>query len=123
MLLLETGLADSNDTETLQEWLKLGKASPQKLAEKIGIEWLDLLTIPILTFEKNNPTAFIEKHLELLQHEAQLHIDSMHDLPQFRTGSIQFMAMALLVAKSVGANPEELAELWIATAREHGAKG
>jgi hypothetical protein len=47
----------------------------------------------------------------------------MHDLPQFRTGSIQFMAMALLVAKSVGANPEELAELWIATAREHGAKG
>jgi Fe-S-cluster containining protein len=123
MLLLETCLAESNDTETLQEWLKLGKASPQELAKKIGTNWIDLLTIPILTFEKNNPTAFIEKHLELLQHEAQLHIDSMHDLPQFRTGSIQFMAMALLVAKSVGANPEELAELWIATAREHGAKG
>jgi Fe-S-cluster containining protein len=123
MLLLETGLAESNDTETLQEWLKLGKASPQELAKKIGTNWIDLLTIPILTFEKNNPTAFIEKHLELLQHEAQLHIDSMHDLPQFRTGSIQFMAMALLVTKSVGANPEELAELWIATAREHGAKG
>lgn len=123
MLLLETGLAESNDTETLQEWLKLGNASPQKLAGKIGVEWLDLLTIPEIIFEKNNPTTFIEKHLELLQHEAQIHIDNMHDLQHFRTGAIQFMAMALLVAKSVGANPEELAELWIATAREYGAKG
>lgn len=123
MLLLETGLAESNDTETLLEWSTLGKASPQELAEKIGSEWIDFLTIPKLIFEKNNPTVFIEQHLEFLQFEAQLHINNMHDFPQFRTGAIQFMAMALLVAKSVGANPEDLAELWIETARKHGAKG
>ena len=51
------------------------KKGKKELAKKIGTNWIDLLTIPILTFEKNNPTAFIEKHLELLQHEAQLHVD------------------------------------------------
>ena len=46
VLLLDTGLAQSGDRETLAQWRKMGNEFPEQLAATIGQEWIDCLMLP-----------------------------------------------------------------------------
>ena len=106
-LLLDTGLAESGDTETLPQWRKMANEHPEVLASNIGTEWMDSLTIPEIAVDTHEPVLFAQKHRDLLLLKVQE-----------KFGALQ----TLHLARSLGANPETLAEHWIDTAKKFGAK-
>jgi Fe-S-cluster containining protein len=112
MLLLDTGLAASGDTQTRIEWRKLGDETPNQLAQRIGEKWLDLLTLPKIDFNAKNSKAFIRAHQELLQENAQNQIDTLTNFQEIREFAIQMMALALFLGKAIGADVKSLAEMW-----------
>lgn len=112
MLLLDTGLAASGDTQTRIEWRKMGAETPNQLAQRIGDKWLDLLTLPNILFSAENPKAFILAHQKLLQENAQNQIDTLTNSTQIRALAIQMMALALFLGKAIGADVKALAEMW-----------
>ena len=124
-LLLDTELSASNEKETLRLWRKMGTESPEELAERIGVEWLDLLMIPTFLSESEvleNPLIFAEKHNELLQEKAQEKFGNLQTLEDLHQASVLVMAIALFLANAIGANPTSLAEHWVETAKSFGAK-
>jgi hypothetical protein len=124
-LLLDTELAASGEKETLKLWRKMGIESPKELVDRIGSEWLDLLMIPAFFSESEvleNPLIFAEKHNELLQEKAQEKFGNLKTLEDLKQASVLVMALALFLAKAIGANPTSLAEHWVETAKSFGAK-
>ena len=119
-LLLDTGLAASGDKATLKIWREMGDALPEVLAERIGDEWMDCLMIPQISDE--DPTAFITKHNELIFLKIQQEFGSLQTHKELHEASCLIMGVALHLARSLGANPKELAELWIETAKSNGAQ-
>ena len=119
-LLLDTGLAASGDKETLPLWRKMGDELPELLADRIGNEWMDCLMIPEI-FEDDS-IAFVEKHNELLQLKIQEEFGTSQTKQELHEASVLVMGLALHLARGLGANPKELAELWIDTAKSHGAQ-
>ena len=120
MLLLDTGLAQSGDTETLPLWRKMSTEQPETAAARIGQEWLDSLTTPEIAATED-PILFVQQHDELLQQKAQSAVENLQTLPEFREACVLIMGVALHLARSLGANPQLLAEHWIQTAKSHGA--
>jgi Fe-S-cluster containining protein len=112
MLLLDTGLAASGDTQTRIEWRKMGTETPTQIAERIGEKWLDLLILPNIAFSAENPKTFILAHQELLQENSQNEIDNLTNFEEIRELAIQMMALALFLGKSIGADVTSLAEMW-----------
>jgi len=112
MLLLDTGLTTSGDTQTRNEWRKMAAETPTQIAEIIGERWLDLLTLPNIVFSPENSKVFILAHQELLQENAQNQIDTLTNFGEIRDLAIQMMALALLIGKSIGADVKSLAEMW-----------
>lgn len=121
-LLLESGLAESGDRQTLRLWREMGKENPEQLAKRIGPEWIDLLMIPVLTDSLNDPIDFSHKHYELLQSKAQESFGSLDNMSDCRKASVFMMGLALHLGRALCANPAELAEHWIKTAKQHGAR-
>ncbi|PKP20361.1 MAG: zinc/iron-chelating domain-containing protein [Bacteroidetes bacterium HGW-Bacteroidetes-21] len=121
MLLLDTGLAQSGDKKTLSLWRKMGNESPETLAARIGQEWLDSLMFPEISEDLDNPISFVQKHSDLLQLKVQEKFGTLETHQQLHDASVLIMGVALHLARGVGANPEMLAEHWIATAKSHGA--
>ncbi|MBI9057224.1 MAG: YkgJ family cysteine cluster protein [Labilibaculum sp.] len=119
-LLLDTGLAASGDKETLPLWRKMGDEDPEVLAERIGQEWMDCLMIPEIS--EDDSIAFVEKHNELLQLKIQEEFGNSQTKQELHKASVLVMALALHLARGLGANPKELAELWVDTAKSHGAQ-
>lgn len=119
-LLLDTGLAESGDKATLPLWREMGNELPEVLAERIGTEWIDCLMIPEIS--DNNSSAFVEKHNELLQLKIQEQFGSSQTHKEIREASVLVMGIALHLARGLGANPKDLAELWIDTAKSYGAQ-
>ena len=122
-LLLDTGLAESGDTKTVQLWREMGNESPAELAKRIGIEWMDYLMIPPISNDSGDSIHFIEEHQHLLLSKAQDKIGVSQTNQAFHEASVLIMGVALHLARSIGANPTILAELWCETARNHGAQG
>lgn len=122
VLLLDTGLAKSGDTKTLALWRKMGNEQPTQLAERIGNEWLDNLTLPEIENNCNNPLLFAQQHNELLQIKAQEQFGTLQTNETLHNASSLIMGVALLLASGIGANPSIMAEHWISIAKEHGAK-
>jgi hypothetical protein len=120
-LLLDTSLATSGDKETLREWRKMGVELPEILAERISPEWLDSLMLPEINDDLEDPILFAQKHNDLLQTKAQKKIETLQTNQEFQQASILIMAVTLHLARAIGANPKSLSELWIETAKEHGA--
>jgi hypothetical protein len=120
-LLLDTGLAESGETKTLPLWRKMGSEPPQVLADRIGHEWLDCLMLPEISDDLENPGSFARRHSNLLKAKAQQQFGSVHTNPELHAASVLIMGVALHLARSIGANPESLAEHWIITAKNHGA--
>ncbi|MEI7503318.1 MAG: YkgJ family cysteine cluster protein [Paludibacter sp.] len=121
-LLLDSGLAASGDTETLPLWRILGSELPEVLAERIGPEWMNSLMIPEITVDTENPISFAVQHNDLLQMKVQEHFGTLQTSPELHYACCLIMGVALHLARGLGANPEILAEHWIATAKQHGAK-
>lgn len=121
-LLLDTGLSASGNTATLKEWRISGTDTSTVLMQKIGVEWVDQLTLPAIAQGIQNPSEFTQKHAALLQEKLQIEMSNLHTLLDYQKGSVLLMNIALQLARSLGAEPKELSEMWIATAKEHGAK-
>lgn len=119
MLYLDTGLAESGDTETLLEWNKIGVETADEMALRIGALWLDYILFPPIEFTPTKPTQFIVAHQVFLQEKAQQKIDTLTTLTAVKEASIWMMAIAMFLAKSIGADTKELAELWVEMATNH----
>lgn len=120
-LLLDTGLAGTGETKTLQTWRNLGSTSPNNLALQIGKEWLDALLFPDFDCNRENVMEFISQHNEKLQQLAQDKFAELDNFDEIHAASVQMLRIALYLAKAVGANPEILAEYWVEIAKENGA--
>ncbi len=121
-LLLDSGLSESGDTKTLAAWREIGKASHQFSAKKIGNDWMDLLMIPSITNETENPVIFAQKHNELLLLKAQEEFGNIQTLEELSQASILLIGVALHLSRGLGADTKGISELWIETAKSHGAK-
>nr|WP_237267395.1 YkgJ family cysteine cluster protein [Tenacibaculum todarodis] len=121
-LLLDSGLSESGDTKTLAAWREIGKASHQFSAKKIGNDWMDLLMIPPITDETENPIIFAQKHNELLLLKAQEEFGSIQTLEELSQASTLLISVALHLSRGLGADTKGISELWIETAKSHGAK-
>jgi Fe-S-cluster containining protein len=115
--LLDTGLAESADTKTLQLWQALGSETPEVLAQRIGQEWIDCLLIPEISMECVDPISFVSEHTVLLQNKAQEQFGTLTSNQEFHEASVLLMAIALHLTRGIGANPVVLAEHWCAEAR------
>jgi len=120
-LLLESGLAESGDRQTLRLWREMGREAPEQLQDRLGPEWIDLLMLPELTDGLNDSTAFSRRHHDLLLLKAQESFGTLDNVTDFCKASELLMGLALHLGRGLGANPAELAEHWIKTAKEHGA--
>jgi len=121
-LLLDSGLAASGDTKTIELWREMGNEVPELLVERIGQEWIDCLMIPDITDEIQNPIAFAQKHNDLLLSKAQEQFGSLQTLQEIHEASVLIMGLALHLARGLGADPKSIVEHWIETAKSHGAK-
>lgn len=119
-LLLDTGLAESGDKETLPLWRIMGNELPEILAERIGHEWLDCLMIPEIS--DDDSMTFVQKHNDLLLSKAQEKFGALQTNQELHEASVLIMGVALHLARGLGANPKDLAEFWIDTAKSHGAQ-
>lgn len=123
VLLLDTGLAESGDIKTLQNWRIMGNELPEVLVDRIGAEWVDCLMLPEISEDLDDPLLFARKHSELLQLKAQEAFGALQTNQVLHEASVLIMGVTLLLARGIGANPSALVEHWIDTAKLHGAKG
>jgi hypothetical protein len=121
-LLFESGLAESGDRLTLGLWRELGKIPPEKLATRLGTEWLDLLMLPDISDGLDDPAAFSRAHHDMLQSKAQDSFSNLRDIAALREASGLMMGLALHLGRGLGAHPAELSEHWIVTAKKLGAR-
>jgi Fe-S-cluster containining protein len=117
-LYLDTGLAQSGDTETLNEWIKLGEITPDELNKKIGQEWLNALVLPKIN-NIESPIQFTKEHTELLMLKAQEQFGSLQTLKEVKDASVLIMGVALQLSRSFGADPKSLSKHWVETAKSH----
>jgi Fe-S-cluster containining protein len=119
-LLLDSGLAATGETKTLSMWRELGKADAKTLAERIGEEWLTVLLLPTIE-STDNAEEFAAVHNELLQEKAQDEFGSLASHQTFHEASVLMMALALYLARALGAHPESLSAHWVEEAKGFGA--
>ena len=120
-LLLDSGLAESGNKTTLQQWRLMANESPEQLAGRIGQQWLDNLTIPNVSHNIQQPTLFYKQHVELLQEQLQVSFGAVQTLEEFHEAAVLVMAMALLLSIAVGTEPRLLVSHWIEIAKNNGA--
>lgn len=108
---LDTKLAVSGDKITLENWRKIGKLSKNDLMNFIGKEWIDFLALPH-SEDINEVTKFIEIQNENIQQKIQKDFENYKSLDEIRNASQLIMGIALFIAISIGANPDELSEFW-----------
>jgi hypothetical protein len=121
-LLLDSGLAASGDTKTLAVWREIGNESHELSAKRIGKDWMDLLMIPAITEDAENPIIFAQKHNDLLLLKAQEEFRSIQTLEELHEASVLIIAVALHLSRGLGADTKGISEHWIETAKSHGAK-
>jgi uncharacterized protein len=119
--LLESGLAESGDRQTLRLWREMGREKPEQLQDRLGPEWIDLLMIPAVADGLQESTAFSRQHHDLLLLKAQGSFGTLDNVTDLRKASVVLMGLALHLGRGLGADPAELAGHWIKTAKEHGA--
>jgi Fe-S-cluster containining protein len=120
-LLLNSGLTESKDTNTLALWREMSNELPEVLAERIGKEWIDCLMIPAITDNIQNPITFVQKHNDILQLKAQEELESVTTNQELHEGAVLIMGVALHLSRGLGADTKGIAEHWIETAKSHGA--
>ena len=122
MLLLETGLAESTEHKTVALWRAMSHDTPDDLAQRLGKEWLGQLLLPNIEQNPENAADFIQQHNLFLQEAIQEKCDTLENLDQIQELCVLVLAMALYLARSLGAETKQLASHWINTAIQNGAK-
>ena len=120
-LLLNSGLTESKDTNTLALWREMSNELPEVLAERIGKEWIDCLMIPAITDNIQNPITFVQKHNDILKLKTQEELESVRTNQELHEGAVLIMGVALHLSRGLGADTKGIAEHWIETAKSHGA--
>ncbi|WP_237276321.1 YkgJ family cysteine cluster protein [Tenacibaculum ovolyticum] len=120
-LLLDSGLAESGDTKTLATWRVIGTESPELLAERIGEDWMNCLMTPSIN-NTDNPINFAQKHNNLLQLKAQEQFGNLQTFNELHQASVLMVAVALHLARGLGADVKGISEHWVDIAKSHGAK-
>ena len=77
--------------------------------------------LPEISDDLEDPVSFARKHNDLLQAKAQEEFGALQTNQELHEASVLIMGVALHLARGIGANPETLAEHWIAIAKNHGA--
>jgi len=121
-LLLDTGLSESGDTQTLKLWRRSGDKTPDKLVNDIPKEWLDFILFPDIDVKTDDPLSFINEHNEFFQQKVQDAFGSVESMQELHNASVLMMRLALYLASSIGADSKGLAELWIDIAKNNGAQ-
>lgn len=122
MLLLDNGLVESGDTKTLSEWNRLTDLSIEKLIIEIPKNWLETIVIPDISPEIINPISFAQMHNDIIQDKIESEYFSDLSINKLSESSVRVMALAILLAKAIGADTHALMSLWIGTAQENGAR-
>jgi hypothetical protein len=78
--------------------------------------------LPGISGELNHPAAFSRRHHDMIQSQAQASFGNPGDVAAMREASGLMMGLSLYLGRGLGANPAELAERWVATAKELGAR-
>ena len=117
-LFLDTGLAQSGDTETLNEWIKLGEITPDELNVRIGKDWLNALVLPEIE-SLENPNQFTNQHTQLLLAKAQEQFGTLITFEEVKNASVLIMGVALQLSRSFGADPKSLSIHWVEAAKSH----
>ena len=121
-LLLDSGLSASGDKKTLTLWRDIGLEASELVVKRIGEEWIDYLVIPTIIDYKDNPVIFAQKHNEFLLLKVQEAFGGLETFEELHEASVLMISVALHLAKSLGADTKGISELWIETAKSHGAK-
>jgi Fe-S-cluster containining protein len=122
MLLLDNGLVESGDIKTLSEWNRIASLPIEKLLQKIPKNWLETLVLPDISLEIIDPLTFAQKHNDIIQDKIESEYFSDLSINKLSASSVHVMALAILLAKAIGADTNALMSLWIATAKENGAR-
>ena len=99
----------------------MGLETPEVLAERIGAEWIDALMLPEISNETENPVNFAQQHSDLLLTKAQTAFGALQTIEEVNNASVLMIGVALHLVRGLGANPKDISEHWIATAKSHGA--
>lgn len=122
VMLLEQGLAESGDRETLTRWQKLGYLGPEERARQLPEGLLKVLMAPDVPVNAGDPLSFVESHRSALDVALAAVLSDAPSLPELREAACLVMGLALQLAQSVGAEVRPLVDTWILTARANGAR-
>ena len=117
-LFLDSGLSESGNTETIHQWQLMGELSPNELYSTLPSDWQQTLQFPEIK-ELEDPIQFATQHSELLMDKAQNEFGVITTLEELQQASTLTMAVALHLARSIGADPASLAQHWVETAKNH----
>ena len=117
-LYLDSGLAASGNRTTLESWKNLGLLSSEELPQMIREDWLSVLIFPEINTIQN-PTEFTIAHSDILFDKAQTEFGIITTMSGLETASILMMAVALQLARSIGADAPGICEHWVETAKKH----
>ena len=123
VLLLDSGLAASGERQTLGLWRAAARMNDAERAGYIGHDWLHELLIPQLSLSETGVEGFATAHHRRMQERAQREFASLASVETLREASARMMTLALHLACGCGIEPREPLELWLKTARTHGAQG
>jgi hypothetical protein len=82
-ILLESGLAESGDRQTLRLWRQLGKDNPDPLTMHLG-EGIDKLMLPDIDENSDDPAVFSRQHHDMLQAYAKLLFGKLDNAAELR---------------------------------------
>lgn len=120
VLLLDTPLRQEG-REVLARWRTGTLLSGEARARRLGKFWLDQLTL--VAADPQDLDGFLATHRAALQHHTQERYGRMDDLPALREGCDICWHLALHLGSSLGAEVEDLARAWLATAETELASG
>jgi len=120
VLLFDTPL-HAADTGVLKAWERMARLSGDERAKQLGKSWIDTLTLA--SGDPHAPVDFIHDHRESLRARAEKQFGNLDDLGAVRHGCEVMMLLACHLGASLGAEPADLMNTWIATARANGAVG
>lgn len=123
MLLLDTGMAETEKRATIGEWEKRSQQSVEQLVQTLDQSWLDLLRCPKIPASIGNPHVFIETHEALLQESIQARIDGLARHTDTQVLAEEVFTASLLLAACVGASHRSLGKWWIEIAHQQSTNG
>lgn len=114
-LLIETDL-QTQATLVLAEWKKMSVEIPADLKSRITESWYRLLSAPPFDEPCDDLAGFLQQHNQLIEETAEAQMNAFRNVDEVFSFTNEMMAMALLMAHSIGAEAEGLGDLWIAIA-------